>query len=134
MRLEKGQEVEGGLGVVVLIGPFASPIRHVLAAFSVAAPPRSIRERLTNALLAIKHRGSWFARMIAAKFPSTSSMRRPTTSTWLTSLSDGHVHSILTVQVKSRQRCELSLGWQVRTPHHLRDTNVIPTENMKTEP
>jgi hypothetical protein len=60
MRLEKGQEVEGGLDMVMLIGPFASPVRHVLAAFSVAAPPRSIRERLTKALLAIKHRGSWF--------------------------------------------------------------------------
>ncbi|ESQ08819.1 MAG: hypothetical protein JKP98_18820 [Rhodobacteraceae bacterium] len=134
LRLEKGHEVEGDLDVAVLVRPFATPIRQVLSVFSVAAPPQSIRKRLTNAFVAIKHRGSWFCTDARGHVSSVSSMRRPTTSTWWTILSDGHVHSILTVQVKSRQRCVLGLGWHVRTPHHLRDTNVIPTENIKAEP
>jgi hypothetical protein len=120
MRLEKGQEVEGGLDVVVLIRPFASPVRHVLAAFSVAAPPRSIRERLTNALLAIKHRGSWFC----------TDDRGQVSEHFFHAASD---HVNMEVDPLGWPRgCDpsrasevaptvrIGLGWQVRTPHHLR--------------
>jgi hypothetical protein len=46
--------------MTVLARPSATPLRHLLAAFSMAALPQSSRKRPANAFVAMKHRGSWF--------------------------------------------------------------------------
>jgi hypothetical protein len=122
MRLVLGHEIEGLLRMVLLLRPFATPLRHVLAAFSMAALPQSSRKRPANSLFAMKHRGSWSARMIVATVPSVSSLRPSTTSKTDIDTLGGHERATLTVPLKSHQRCVWALRWHIRTPHHLRNT------------
>ncbi|WP_346893867.1 hypothetical protein [uncultured Roseibium sp.] len=135
LRLVSGHEIQGQLGMVLLLRSFATPLRHILAAFSMTALTQSSRKRLANSFVAMAHRGSWFCTddRSHATFPGISSMRPSSTAGWISMLSWSHEHPILTMPVKSHQRCVLGLGWRVRTPHHLRDTDIAPTENMKTE-
>jgi hypothetical protein len=60
MGVELGREIEGQLRMMVLVQPSATPLGHVLAAFSMAGLPELRRKRPANAFVAMKHRGSWF--------------------------------------------------------------------------
>jgi hypothetical protein len=119
-----GDEIEGQLGVVVLLRPFATPLRYILAAFSMAALPQSSRKRPANSFVAMKHRGSWFCtdnrshgseRFFIAALDHVNMVAYMVTYVLV-----GHERPILTMPVKSRQRCVLGLGWHVQIPHHLR--------------
>jgi hypothetical protein len=44
----------------VLLRPFATSMRHILAALSMAALPQSSRKRPANFFVAVTHRGTWF--------------------------------------------------------------------------
>jgi hypothetical protein len=83
MRLVLGHEIEGLLRMVLLLRPFSTPLRHVLAAFSKAVLPQSRRKRPANNFVTVEHRGIWSARMIVATVSSVSSLRPSTRSTRL---------------------------------------------------
>jgi hypothetical protein len=40
LRLEQSQEIDGNLDMTLLVRPFATPVRHALAAVAVAALPQ----------------------------------------------------------------------------------------------
>ncbi len=61
-----------GPNMVVLVRPFATTLRRVLAAFSMAALRQSSRKRLANAFVAIKQGGSWFCMNDRSHVPSVS--------------------------------------------------------------
>jgi hypothetical protein len=75
LRLVLGHEIEGLLRMVLRLRPFATPLRHVLAAFSKAVLPQSRRKSPANNFVTVEHRGIWSARMIVATVPSVSSAR-----------------------------------------------------------
>jgi hypothetical protein len=120
MGLVLGHEIEGNLRMMVLVQPSATPLGHVLAAFSMAGLPELRRKRLTNALPAFKHRGSWFC----------TDDRGHVSEHFFHAASD---HVNMEVDPLGWPRgCDpsrasevaptvrIGLGWQVRTPHHLR--------------
>jgi hypothetical protein len=119
--------------MMVPIRSFATSLRHLRAAFPMAGLPELRRKRPANAFVAMKHRGGWFCTdnrsQVFERFFNAASNH----VNMVIDLLGRRARPILTVPVKSRQRCVLGLGWHVRTPHHVRDTNIIPTENMKTE-
>jgi hypothetical protein len=61
--------------MALLLRPFATPLRHVLAAFSMAVLPQTRRKRPANIFVAVDHRGIWSAQMIVATVPSVSPAR-----------------------------------------------------------
>jgi hypothetical protein len=120
MGLDLGHEIESHLRMTVLVRHFATRFRHLLAAFSMAGLPELRRKRPANAFVAMKHRGGWFCTdnrgQVFERFFNAASNKVNMVIDPL----GGRARPILTVPVKSRQRCVLGLGWQVRTPHHLR--------------
>ena len=60
MGLDLGHEIESHLRMTVLVRHFATRLRHLLAAFSIAGLPELRRKRPANAFVAMKHRGGWF--------------------------------------------------------------------------